>query len=88
MKYSELVAEFARQDALKPSDLFNEDNTHWETDEDGNRYLVCDDEFDELAKDYDITEEEVFDLFCRYADDSQAVVDFIEEREEARKGNY
>jgi len=88
MKYSDLVAEFAKQDALKPSDIFNEDNTHWETDEDGARYLVCDDEFDEIAKDYGLTEDSVFALFNQYADDSLASLEFIEEREEARKGNY
>lgn len=88
MKYSELVAELEKQDALKPSDIFNEDNTYWDVDEDGEHYLVYDGEFDELAKEYDLTEDTVFAMFCQYADDSQALLDFVEEREEARKGDY
>lgn len=93
MTYEELVAEQKREqeerNRLKPEDLFDESNTHWEyDDETDTSYLVYDGEFEDLAKEHNVKEDTIFHLFCEYEDMSLDRIETEKEIAEARKGEY
>ena len=71
---------------MKPEELFNKDNTVWETDIDseGNTYkhLVYVGSLEELAKENNISVDKVYELLGEYEDMS---LDLIEYEEEIRQ---
>lgn len=73
---------------LSPSDVFSEDNTHWETDEHGKRFLVSDTPLGELAKEYETAEDVILDLLNEYEDDSYDLIEEEKEVRKAREGRY
>ena len=71
---------------MKPEELFNKDNTVWETDIDseGNvsKHLVYVGSLEELAKENNISVDKIYELLGEYEDMS---LDLIEYEEEIRQ---
>ena len=72
---------------IRAEDIFDEDNTRWETEE-GRQYLVYMGSMEELAKEYNITEDRAYELLGEYEDMSKDLIDTEREIMEARKGEY
>lgn len=68
-------------------DIFTPDNTRWET-EDGRKYLVYDGDMEELAEETGKTEDELYELLGEYEDESNNLIEYQRETNEARKGQY
>lgn len=75
-----------KENAMKPEELFNKDNTVWETDIDseGNvsKHLVYVGSLEELAGENNISVDKVYELLGEYEDMS---LDLIEYEEEIRQ---
>ena len=75
-----------KEKAMKPEELFNKDNTVWETDVDdeGNtsKNLVYVGSLEELAKENNISVDKAYELLGEYEDMS---LDLIEYEEEIRQ---
>lgn len=69
-------------------DIFTPDNTRWETEEDGSRYLVYIGDMEELAEETGKSEDELYELLGEYEDESKDLIETQLEIEEARKGQY
>lgn len=71
---------------MKPEELFNKDNTVWETDidDEGNvsKHLVYVGSLEELAKENNISVDKIYELLGEYEDMS---LDLIEYEEEIRQ---
>ncbi len=61
-------------------ELFNDYNTHWETDC-GEQNLVYEGDFEELAEETGYTEEQIYDAFREYEDESRDAIDLVEQIE-------
>lgn len=72
---------------LRAEDIFDEDNTRWETEE-GRQYLVYRGSMEELAKEYNITEDRAYELLWEYEDMSKDLIETEREIMEAMKGEY
>lgn len=72
---------------MRAEDIFNNDNTRWET-ENGEQYLVYTGDLDELAKEHNITLDRVYELLGEYEDMSKDLIETEREIMIAKKGQY
>lgn len=87
--FIEDVCDIARENTdifIKAEDVFTPQNTEWETDEDdeGHRsqHLVYCGSMEELAEEYNLTEDRLYEMLGEYEDMSR---ELIEEEEERRR---
>lgn len=69
-------------------DIFTPDNTRWETEEDGSKYLVYTGNIEDLAEETGKTEDELYELLSEYEEKSLELIESQHELKQAQKGAY
>ena len=68
--------------------IFTSDNTRWEVEDNGEKYLVYTGDMEELAEETGKSEDELYELLGEYEDESLDLIETQREIDEARKGQY